>query len=568
MRAGLNYKFDPYVVYVPVDRTPPKPVLERVWPVYKAPTQALWTWTGFYFGANAGYATGSFDSSTLYSDAWMGTPLFGAESSARRSGGIGGVQTGYNLQWGLLVAGLESDIQFSTQRNISSSVCPGAICNPIISANVGSDVPLTVDHTQNLGWFGTVRGRLGLALTPDLVAYGTGGLAVGGIAHSANIAIGGITAGIDAVGNPTGTPMTFTSRSAKTGYAVGGGIETHLGGNVTGKIEYLHMSFGTDYEIGSTNTQNTPPTAIAFASKVTDDIVRLGLNYKFDPNGADAPVYQPARSSENGPRPLVAKSLVPWLWTWNGYYLGINAGYSWGRSNTDAYFNDMASITTFGTSSNDGLKGRVFGMQTGYNFQSGRWLWGLEADLQLTGEVTNPIFICPGVTCNPNGPVVAAFDQNQKIDWFGTLRQRFGGLVTPDLLLYVTGGAAIANISTAGNVFGFDPNANPAVSAFSNRSINAGWTAGGGVEAHLGGHWTGKVEYLYMEFGSANTSAVDLQASVAAQQGAPLAGHMTLTGQFNSHITDALVRAGLNYKFDPIDVDNLLMITKDRIAPR
>ena len=54
---------------------------------------------------------------------------------------------------------------------------------------------------------------------------------------------------------------------------------------------------------------------------------------QFYPNGADAPVYQPARSSENGPRPLVAKSLVPWLWTWNGYYLGINAGYSWGRSN-------------------------------------------------------------------------------------------------------------------------------------------------------------------------------------------------------------------------------------------
>ena len=64
---------------------------------------------------------------------------------------------------------------------------------------------------------------------------------------------------------------------------MGDGIETHLGGNVTGKIEYLHMSFGNDTAIGSTNTQSTPPIAISFTSHVTDDIVRLGLNYKFDP---------------------------------------------------------------------------------------------------------------------------------------------------------------------------------------------------------------------------------------------------------------------------------------------
>ena len=54
------------------------------------------------------------------------------------------------------------------------------------------DTPITVDHSHSLDWFGTVRGRLGVAFTPDLVAYGTGGLAVGGIAHSASIAIGGV----------------------------------------------------------------------------------------------------------------------------------------------------------------------------------------------------------------------------------------------------------------------------------------------------------------------------------------------------------------------------------------
>jgi outer membrane immunogenic protein len=534
VRVGINYKFDPYMAYTAAQSAPAAPVLESVRPVRKGPIETVWTWTGFYFGANAGYAVGTFNSSTVYNDA-TGMALSGAQSSARVKGGIGGVQTGYNWQAGLLVGGLETDIQFSSQRTITSSVCPGATCNP-----VAPDTPLTLDHSHNLDWFGTVRGRLGVAVTPVVVAYGTGGLAVGGIAHTGTFAFDGVTAAIDTTGAPTGSPMTFTGRSTKTGFAVGGGIETHLGGNVTGKIEYLHMSFGTDSVVSSTNSQNTPPILATFVSHVTDDIVRIGVNYKFDPNGSDPTIYQPAkRSASVGSSRLVVKPAVPWSWTWNGYYLGINAGYSWGRSHTDAFFKDIANATTFGTNASVGMRGRVLGMQTGYNFQSGPWLWGVEADLALTGEVANPVLTCPGTTCNPFGPVEARFDQNQKLDWFGTLRQRFGALVTPDLLIYATGGVAVGGISTGGNVFGFaaDASGNPAVSAFGNRSIHAGWTAGGGVEAHLGGHWTGKIEYLYMEFGSATTTMNNQSI-------------MTLTTQSNARVTDHVVRAGLNYKFD------------------
>ncbi len=417
---------------------------------------------------------------------------------------------------------------------------------------------MTLDQTHNLDWFGTVRGRLGVAVTPDILAYGTGGLAVGGIAHSVAFGLGGITIGIDSNGTATGAPMTFTGRSTKTGYAVGGGIEAHLAGNVTGKIEYLHMSFGTDSAV--TSSPSTPPIAVALASHVTDDIVRLGFNYKFDPNGADAPVYRPVQSSGPVKGPLFAKAPVAWLWTWNGYYLGINAGYSWGRSNTDAFFNDNAIGTNFAINSSVGMRGRVFGVQTGYNFQSGNWLWGVEADLALTGQVGNPVFTCPAFTCNPAGPVLATFDQNQKLEWFGTLRQRFGALITPDLLIYGTGGAAVAGLLTSGNVFGFDPLGNPATNPFSNLSIHPGWAAGAGVEAHLTGNWTGKLEYLYMEFGSATTNINNQQ-------------NMTLTAQFNSRITDQIVRAGLNYKFDPIEeasgpvaISKDIVITKNAIV--
>ena len=236
-------------------------------------------------------------------------------------------------------------------------------------------------------------------------------------------------------------------------------------------------------------------------------------------------------------RPAIVTDPLNGLWTWTGYYLGINAGYGWGKSNTDAFFNDNTIPALFATASTFALKGQVFGVQTGYNFQLGNWVWGIEADAQLSGQRNNPKFICPGTLCNPAGPVIASFDQDQMVEWFGTLRARFGAAVTPFALLYATGGAAVAGLITAGNVFGYDPGGNPTTNSFKNITINGGWTVGGGIEARLCGNWTGKIEYLYMNFGSMTTNLNNQQI-------------MTLTAGFNSRITDKLARAAINYKFD------------------
>ena len=95
------------------------------------------------------------------------------------------------------------------------------------------------------------------------------------------------------------------------------------------------------------------------------------------------------------------------------------------------------------------------------------------------------------------------FGDSPRLDWFATLRSRFGVSVTPDALVYVTGGAALTEVTTAGTIFGFsasvDANGNPialpANTVFGHHARRTGWTAGGGFEAHLGGNWTGKVEY-------------------------------------------------------------------------
>jgi opacity protein-like surface antigen len=130
------------------------------------------------------------------------------------------------------------------------------------------------EQSQKLEWFATLRGRLGAIVTPDAVAYVTGGLVVG------EVMTAGTVFGFDGDGNPVNTIVS--SHNTKAGWTAGGGLEARLFGNWTGKLEYLYL------DLGSVTTVPTPApgatVAAAFNSRVTDSVVRLGVNYKFDPN--------------------------------------------------------------------------------------------------------------------------------------------------------------------------------------------------------------------------------------------------------------------------------------------
>ena len=118
------------------------------------------------------------------------------------------------------------------------------------------------------------------------MAYLTGGLAV------AEIKTAGIVAGfspLDSSGNPNVTPVGFGFYDHRTraGWTAGAGIETHLSGNLTGKIEYLYLDFGS-IATSTSNPLNATPVAVNLESRVSDHIVRVGLNYRFDlrPDGS------------------------------------------------------------------------------------------------------------------------------------------------------------------------------------------------------------------------------------------------------------------------------------------
>jgi outer membrane immunogenic protein len=164
---------------------------------------------------------------------------------------------------------------------------------------------------------------------------------------------------------------------------------------------------------------------------------------------------------------LAAQSIIvraderPPVNSWSGWYTGLNAGYSWGRSETSASFFDNFNNTTPGpilltTLGTVDMNGVIGGGQIGANWQNGMWVLGVEADLQASGQKGSKAFTCPAANCSSGGAnpdlTAAIANHSQKLDWFGTLRARVGVAATPTILTYVTGGPAWGRIKTE-NVF-------------------------------------------------------------------------------------------------------------------
>lgn len=252
-----------------------------------------------------------------------------------------------------------------------------------------------------------------------------------------------------------------------------------------------------------------------------------------------------ASAADMAPRYTKAPPPIVEVWTWDKFYVGVNGGYSWGRSDTSGtFYNNTTGVQLSPTQSgNINLDGAVLGGQVGKNWQFGNWVAGIELDGQWTDQKGGRGFACAtGVACNsvtfgPGFGVAPTATFNQHLEWFVTLRPRAGVLITPTALLYVTGGLAVAGINTDGVINGFTALSVPTSVAFNHDSTKWGWVVGAGVEARLGGNWTGKLEGLYMDYGRVSGSTALLTA------GPPL------RFDYTSKVTDVVLRAGVNYHF-------------------
>jgi outer membrane immunogenic protein len=223
--------------------------------------------------------------------------------------------------------------------------------------------------------------------------------------------------------------------------------------------------------------------------------------------------------------PIYTKAPVaPW-WSWSGFYLGGNVGYSWGKQS--ATVTDLAGDPL--ASSGTNLNGVIGGGQIGYNYQINSAVLGIEADLQGSGQRGHGSFGLPPVC--PIGPFVAAPPpcvtttgvDTDKLEWFGTVRGRLGYAAPGRWLPYVTGGWAYGDGKIDGTT---------ASTVYSNTHFYSGWTAGGGIEWAFADHWSTKLEYLYADFGKGPV--------------VPISPTLNLV---TGHMTDNIVRAGVNYRF-------------------
>jgi outer membrane immunogenic protein len=188
-----------------------------------------------------------------------------------------------------------------------------------------------------------------------------------------------------------------------------------------------------------------------------------------------------AAAAADLPHPSYYTATAPLsAYSWTGPYLGGNFGYEWGSTSNNP-------------TNPSGFAG---GIEGGFNFQSGQFVFGGEADIQLSNA--NDTF-APWKFSNP---------------WFGTLRGR-AGVAVSNFLIYGTAGVAFGELQA--QTFGL----------LSENHTNVGWTAGAGVEAGFAANWSAKIEYLF----------VDLASNSYA-----------LTGT-NNGLSASLFRMGVNYHF-------------------
>jgi outer membrane immunogenic protein len=450
-------------------------------PYVKAPVAMVYDWTGFYIGVNAGVGIGR-DYTRM---AIPAGPSWEA-SYLNPQGGLGGGQIGYNWQspntfLGAIVFGVEADIQGTGMRDNYSCL-------------LGCLPGLNLNYNQRLDWFGTVRGRVGLATGPVL-SYVTAGWAYGSVKTTVTETIG--------------TTGTFTSDQNRGGWVWGSGIEASLGGNWTGKIEYLYLNLGGRLENFALNG-----FAHTMHTDINEHIFRVGLNYRI---GGNTGAYVPPPPSN-----------------WAGFYLGGNIGSGIARDKTAFSFAAAGVSTEQFNLSPDGING---GVQAGYNWQAANWVFGLEADIQASSQRDQQACV---QTCVIVGAPILFAAYDARLPWFGTARGRIGYSVG-STLFYATGGFAYGGVNTkiAASFLGVPAN-------FEISSTRTGWTVGGGIETPLsflpevlGRNWTSKTEYLYVDLGTQTGST-----AIAI----PGAGVVTATN--STQVREHIFRSGLSYHFN------------------
>jgi opacity protein-like surface antigen len=260
---------------------------ERLASVKDTPYRAPPSWTGGYVGVNVGYGT-SDTREDINGTSALGIFLANdfldkaAFQNVDTKGFFGGGQAGYNVQVGRGVVGIEGDIDWAHDSGSTGSVplLGFFFVNPVFN----QPVPLLTSVDQQIEALATLRARLGYLVSPHLLMYVTGGLAVGETRLSLNvrdIGIGPLATFNNPCNATTWVCSRGTSSGLSVGYTLGGGVEYKLSEGISIKGEYLFVDLGsrsvTTTDVGFAAASNVPAN---FKDRAQFDanLFRVGLN--------------------------------------------------------------------------------------------------------------------------------------------------------------------------------------------------------------------------------------------------------------------------------------------------
>lgn len=210
------------------------------------PAGPVYNWTGLYVGGHMGgaWARNDWTSTSGLLATLTENGTFPGAGDAQ--GLLGGVQVGYNVQMGALVAGLEASISAADIDGYAKCGWDGGTSS------------LSCRDTINS--LGLLAARLGWA-SGDVLVYGKAGAA---------------WADATATLQATDSVISHSNSGTRWGWMLGAGVEYALGGNLSAFAEYNHIDFGTQ-TLGF--TASAGPFTADLQQQV--DSVRMGLNYRF-----------------------------------------------------------------------------------------------------------------------------------------------------------------------------------------------------------------------------------------------------------------------------------------------
>jgi outer membrane immunogenic protein len=218
-----------------------------------------------------------------------------------------------------------------------------------------------------------------------------------------------------------------------------------------------------------------------------------------------------------------APAVVPLSWT--GFYVGAGVGIRSSQVDGDVTAADVtgpgganliSQVCGVGFSCvGEPLNNTAFRISPyfGYNYQfATQWLAGIEGDWGFGDKTTN----LAGMNYPTSNPVFSqaiapapghADSFSVKTGWDASARARIGFLVTPDFLLYATGGAAWQRVEATSTCqtlcfIGFVP------SVITDSTTKLGYTVGGGIETMLWRNWIVRGEYRYADYGTVSFTDV------------------------------------------------------------